>query len=272
MTQETTPTEIQEGLTFLVHGDTKVGKSWFADTAPGPRLILDAEGGNSSRWTPSKKRTWDPLREQPPPADGSWETCIVNVRNYRTVQQAYAWLDSGQHPFRSVIIDSVSETQQRAIDDLVGVDPMRREDWGTLLRQMSKTIRDFRDLANHPTNPLAAVIFVAMSREHNGKSVPYVQGQLATILPYQVDVLGYLTQIPDPTSGINRRYLMIRSDPSYESGERVGGRLGDWVEIPDHDQTVTRMISKVYATTSSPSTAITTHAPATHAAPATEKG
>lgn len=236
------------GLSILVHGASKSGKSWLADTSVPPRLVLDAEGGNGTRWTPSKKAFWDPTREAPPQADGSWETCIVNVRDYISVQRAYEWLNSGQHPFRSVTIDSVSETQQRGVDALVGTEIMKTQDWGTLLRQMSKLIRDFRDLINHPTNPLSTVLFIAMTRaDAAGRHVPYVQGQLATVLPYQVDVLGYLNQVPDPnTPGAFNRFMMIQPDPGYLSGERVGGRLGGYVHIPDNDQTVTKMLAMVF--------------------------
>jgi AAA domain len=239
---------VSDGLSFLIHGPSKTGKSSLADTAPAPRLVLDAEGGNGSRWTPSKKTTWDPNRDNPPEVDGSWDTCIVNVRDYQTVQRAFDWLNSGAHPFKSVTIDSVSETQQRAIDALRGTDPMQTQDWGTLLRQMSKLIRDFRDLINHPTNPMSAVLFIAMTRQDgSGCHVPYVQGQLATVLPYQVDVLGYLTRVPDPNQpGVLHRYLMLQPDPGYLSGERVGGRLGGYVHVPDHQPTVTTMLSTVF--------------------------
>lgn len=237
-----------DGLSFLIHGDAKAGKSWLSDTGPAPRLVLDVEGGNAVRWTPSKKVTWEPLRADPPAHDGSWDTCVVDVRDYPTVQRVYDWLNSGQHPFRAVTIDSVSETQQRAIDAMRGTEIMQTQDWGTLLRQMSKLIRDFRDLANHPVNPLAAVIFITMTKaDATGRKVPYVQGQLATVLPYQVDVLGYLTKIPDPANPAQlNRFLMLRPDPAYLSGERVGGRLGDYVYVPDHDQTVENMLRTVF--------------------------
>lgn len=28
----------------MIHGETGAGKSWLANSAPGPRLVLDAEG------------------------------------------------------------------------------------------------------------------------------------------------------------------------------------------------------------------------------------
>ena len=235
------------GFSLLVHGKSKVGKSWLSDTAPGPRLVLDAEGGNGTTWTPSSKKIWNPTVEAPPAADGTWETCIVHVRQFMDVQRAYEWLNSGQHPFRSVTIDSVSETQQRGVDEIAGTAQMQTQNWGELLRRMSKLIRDFRDLVNHPTNPLAVVIFIAMTREVNGMQQPYVQGQLATILPYQVDVVGYLQRIPDfNVPGKMDRFIMFQPDPAYSCGERVGGRLGAWLEIGDNDRTVEQMLDMIF--------------------------
>lgn len=236
-----------DGLSILIHGESKIGKSWFADTGPAPRLVLDSEGGNAVRWTPSRKISWDPVREAPPAHDDTWDTCVVNVRSFATVQQAYDWLNSGKHPFRSVTIDSVSEVQQRCVDDLVGMDQMKTQDWGTLLRRVSKTVRDFRDLVQHPVQPLDTVIFVAMSRDAGGRKIPYIQGQLATVLPYIPDVVGYLKMVPDPNiPGVMNRFLMIRNDNEYLSGQRVGGRLGDWVHVPDGDETVVKMLNMVF--------------------------
>ena len=238
---------MSDGLSFLIYGRSKVGKSWLADTAPAPRLVLDAEGGNGSRWTPSKKVRWDPISSAPPAADGSWETCIVNVRAYEIIKRVYEWLRSGEHPFRTVTIDSVSETQQRCIDGLVGTEIMQPKDWGTLLREMSKTIRDFRDLTEHPTRPLQAVVFIASTRESDGRQRPYVQGQLASVLPYQVDVLTYVQHIPDPNDPrVFNRFMMLQPDQAYESGDRCGGRLPPYIHVADTDQTLTNVLSTVF--------------------------
>jgi hypothetical protein len=226
---------------------SKTGKSWLSDTSPAPRLVLDAEGGNGTTWTPSRKVIWNPTTERPPEADGTWDTCIVHVRAFTDVQRAYEWLNSGQHPFRSCTIDSVSETQQRAVDEIAGVEQMRERDWGELLRKMNKLIRDFRDLVNHPTNPLDVMIFIAMTRDVNGVKKPYVQGQLATILPYQVDVVGYLQRTPDfNVPGKLDRFLMFHPDPAYDCGERVGGRLGGWLQVNDNDRTVEQMLDLIF--------------------------
>lgn len=207
-----------QGLSFLFHAPAKAGKSSLADSGPAPRLILDVEG--TSFWTPSRKVFWEPMREPPPQPDGSWDSCIVMVRDVRTMERAYQVLYSGNHPFQSLSIDSVSEYQQRIIDERVGVKKVERDEWGYLLRQVSSDVRKFRDLASHPTHPLWSVSFVAGTGPREGKWRPLVQGQVGNFLPYYVDILGYLVANPDET-----RDLIISPHNSYETGERVGGRL-----------------------------------------------
>ena len=223
---------MSQGVSILVHGLSKAGKSTFAATSPAPRLILDAEAG--SRFVPGRKIVWDPVMQQPPQADGSWDTCMVYVHSYDSVTAALRWLQSGNHPFASVIIDSISEVQQRCVDALVGIDQMKIADWGSLLRIVSDTIRKFRDLITHPTRPLWSVVFIAMTREVSGKWRPFVQGALADTLPYYVDICGYLFINPEPAGpGWPGNVLLVSPNAQYESGERVGGCLGPVVVNPN---------------------------------------
>lgn len=218
------------GISMIAYGPSKAGKSYLGDTTPAPRLVLDAEMG--SRFTPSKKVVWDPTRYAPPEADGTWETAIVPVHNYVTVLKAYEWLNSGKHPFSSVVLDSISEIQQRLADSLVGTNPMQLQDWGTMLRQASDLIRKFRDLTTHPIKPIDAVLVIAMMRQRqDGTRHPYVQGQLQTILPYYVDILSYLGAVTQEDGTIVRRLLIGPTD-GYETGERVAGRLGHYIDNP----------------------------------------
>jgi hypothetical protein len=222
----------QQGLSFLVHADAKAGKSCFADSGPRPRLIEDIEG--TSYWTPSRKIYWDPMREQPPHPDtrltagygkpsvtDAWESCIVMIRQAREIDKVYQVLASGQHPFNSMSVDSVTEMQQRVIDQLSpGAGKVDRDQWGIILRKITAMVRAYRDLITHPTKPLWSVTFVAGSSQYNGKWRPMVQGQSRDHLPYYVDVLGYIHANPD-----NTRDLLIGPHPTYETGERIGGRL-----------------------------------------------
>jgi AAA domain len=226
------------GLNLIVYGPSKVGKSYLGDTSPTPRLVLDAEAG--SRFTPSRKTYWDPVTQRPPEVNGEWDTVIVAVRSYRDVLKAYEWLASGQHPFRSVVLDSISEIQQRAVDDIAGLNQMQTQDWGKLLRALSDLIRKFRDLVAHPTRPLDAIVVIAMARQIDGVWKPFMQGQIATLMPYYVDICSYLGVVPLEDGTLVRR-LFVGTFPGFDTGERVGGRLGTYVDEPNISEMLARI-------------------------------
>jgi hypothetical protein len=244
-------------LSLLVHADAKVGKTSLAATAPLPILALDAEGG--WKWVPGaltvlemygrplRRRDWDPMREPPPRYDGTWEICVVTVRDWQTVAQVYAWVIQAPHDFKSLVVDSISEIQRRCKQNLVGSEAMKIQDWGVLLAQMDGTIRGFRDITLIPDNPIRVVVFIAETREKNGKYRPYMQGQIEVSLPYWMDVVGYLfTQQELDANGQPNGYLMRRMlvspDPRYEAGERVQGRLPPVVDRPN----VMTMLQAIY--------------------------
>jgi hypothetical protein len=231
--------EIPWGANLLVYGPKGAGKSWLCNTAPAPRLILDAEAG--SRFLPGKKKSWNPASEAPPEHDGTWDTVVAPIRDFRSLQQAYAWLASGKHSFRSVALDSASETQQRIIDDIAGAELMSQQQWGQLLRVISDLFRKFRDLIVHPTNPLDAVIMTAMARQKDGQWEPYFQGQASTVVPYFFDLVAYIAAIAQPETGEVVHRLYTGTFTGFMTGERVGGCLGQYIDSPN----VSDMISKV---------------------------
>jgi hypothetical protein len=243
-----TMSEIQRSLTVMVYGESKVGKSSLAVTAPYPRLMLDVEGGH--RFLPIVVKYWDPLREEPPLADGTWDTVVVTVRDYDTVLKTYQWLQLGKHHFKSLIIDSVSELQVKCLENIAGVNQMTQQQWGELLRHMGGLLRDLRDLTMHPTNALEAVVLTAMARtDKDGRYRPYLQGQLAIQAPYFYDILGAITveerMNPDPTQlPYKVRRMYVERTNQYEAGERVQGRLGKIVE--QQDMSIERMLDIVF--------------------------
>ena len=240
--------DVSRSLTMMVYGESKVGKSTLAVTAPYPRLMLDVEGGH--RFLPINVKYWDPIREEPPVADGTWDTCVVNVRDYDVVIKAFQWLQAGKHQFKSLIIDSISELQVKCMDQIAGKNQMQMQQWGELLRHMGALLRDLRDLTLHPTAPLEAVILTAMAKaDKDGRLRPYLQGQLAVQAPYFYDVLGYLdietVPNPDPTQAAYRvRRMHVERNDRFEAGERVQGRLGSTVE--QGDLGIERMLDMIF--------------------------
>jgi len=240
--------DVDRSLTIMVYGESKVGKSSFAVTAPYPRLMLDVEGGH--RFLPVTIKYWDPMTEEPPLADGTWDTVVVKVNDYDVVMKAFQWLQSGKHQFKSLIIDSISELQVKCMDNIAGTEQMKMQQWGELLRHMGALLRDLRDLTMHPTQPLEAVVLTAMARKgQDGVFRPYLQGQLAIQAPYFYDILGAITvetePNPDPMQApLKVRRMYVERTPEWEAGERVQGRLGKIVQ--QGDLGVERMLDMVF--------------------------
>lgn len=229
-------------LTVLLHGLSKAGKSTLAVTAPAPRVYLDVE--SASRFLDIRRIYWDPMKEAPPEYDGTWDTCVVPTRDWDTVQKVHEWLRSGKHPFKSLIIDSVSELQVRYIEKVSGRNQPTQQAWGDVFRGLGGLIRDIRDLTMHPTRPLEAVVLTAMTKNSNGMWRPYLQGQLADVIPYLLDVVGYLyvdqqlvNEVTGETADIRR--LLTRRTPEFEAGERVQGRIPAVVDNPNIEDMIT---------------------------------
>lgn len=211
-------------LTMLVHGDAGTGKSWIGASAPGPRLVLDGEG--RGLYYPTSKVWWDPRQPLPTTlADGSPITTdtsvIVDVREFGDFHRAYQWLASGQHYFESVVLDSLTELQQRCIDHIAGTHQMQTQDWGSLLRDMDKLVRDMRDLRTHPVKPIQALVVIALSHERNGKQRPMLQGSLSNKVAGHFDVVGYLSLAYDVASNQEQRQLLIRPIGLFEAKDNT---------------------------------------------------
>lgn len=184
-------------LSAVVHGESGAGKSWLGTTTPSPRLILDVEGRMKFAPTVRGAAIWQPsvgaIPEVPPEG-----TVLVKVRAFDDIRIVHQWLASGQHPFRSLVIDSLTELQKRAMDSIVGEAAAQTQDWGTLLRKMESLVRSFRDLTDHPTHPLDVVVLITGSMEKAGSMRPMLQGQMGLTVPYYVDLNGYLSVAADP--------------------------------------------------------------------------
>lgn len=232
-------------VTFLIYGASKSGKSTLSVTSPAPRLYMDVEA--ASRFLPIRKVSWNPAKEEPPVDDGTWDTAVVPTKNWDTVQKAYQWLASGKHPFKSFIVDSISELQQRYIEGISGRSQLQLQQWGDAFREVAGLIRDIRDLSVHPTKPLECVVLTAMARNRDGMWSPFVQGQLQDVMPYFLDLTGYL-YVELESEGVGsdmlteKRKLLTRRTSQFEAGQRLGGAIPPVVNNPN----LTEMIDMVF--------------------------
>jgi len=222
-----------QGLCGMVHAPAKAGKSSWADSGsrPGsftaPVLCLDVEVAAS--WTPSRKIYWDPTRETVPVYDGSWDTCVVLVRDFAVLDTTLQVMNTGRHPFNSISVDSVASIQQRVMLSFAGwYGKMDRDDWGKLLRQTTGVIWGYRDLLTHPTHQVWAVTFVCQTQydDKRRKWVPALYGSSANAMPYVPDYTGWLYRGQG-----GQRLMWIGDSDEYETGNRLWGRLPDEMQL-----------------------------------------
>lgn len=216
-------------LAAVVHGESGAGKSYFGGTTPVPRLILDAEGGSRYVKAHRRKVKWDPTTEAPPVWDGSWDACVVPVLDWPTLNAAYEWLASGEHPFRTVIVDSLTEAQKRLVDAVAGTDQPTLQDWGTIGRHFEDMIRRLRDLTFHTTKPIEAVLLLCLSHLRDGETRPFLKGQIELNLPAFVDVVGYLyTEVVD---GKVVRRMLIEPANNIIAKDRTGALVESYGSV-----------------------------------------
>ena len=217
-------------MSFLVYGKSKQGKSTLSLTTPAPRLILDTE--SAARFLKTKKVYWDPTRDAPPEDDGTWETCIVSVDNIRKAKRAYEYLKAGKHPFNSVILDSISELQEKVKGETTNRSQPKIQEWGTIGAEMAYLAGDLRDLTTNAVQPVKSVLIVATSTdprydEHGNivaKGRPAAQGSFKEKVQYYFDAVGYvyLADVPDENGEVQQvQCLQVKASDKYEVGTRA---------------------------------------------------
>jgi hypothetical protein len=233
---------LDRALSVLIHASAKQGKSRLSITAPAPRVYCDVE--SAARFLEAdgliKPIKWDP-KDPPPVYDGTWDTAVVSTRDFDTVEKVYRVLNSGQHPFNSLIIDSISELQFRVVDNMTGRAQPTMQQWGGVYRDVGGFVRDIRDLTMHPIKPLEAVVVVAMTRLIDGKYVPWCQGQLQTVLPFLLDATTYL-YVDSDEDGQPIRMLLTQPTPQFEAGNRIGDKWPIVIPKPN----ISTMIDDVF--------------------------
>lgn len=215
----------ERAISILVHGPAGAGKSTLGLSGPLPCLMLDVE--NASRFIRLRKKFWNPMAEPPPVYDGTWDICVVKVKEWPIAQKVLEVLKSNQHPFRSVSVDSISEAQVKSMEDINGRNQMQTAHWGRLLQNMGGLLRDLRDLTGVDHSPIESMVLICTSTEKDKRWKPYLQGSIKDIVPFLFDMTAYLyvDQEIDPATGfpVEVRKMFTGSHPLYEAKSRVPG-------------------------------------------------
>lgn len=214
----------------LIFGPAGQGKTHFLGTAQSdertsPMLLLDFEGGHETL--------------------SGLDIDIAEIRSWEDYNEAYELLSSPDCKYRSVGIDSISETHVWALLERVRkLGPSRREpdlieqgDYGVASTQLRRLLREFRDLPMH-------VFYVASSKQEDERGVgmvakPAMAGQMSNDVLGLMSVAGYLALTEDE-EGETQRVLLLQNYPKFRTKIRM-----PWeVQAPDEleDPTVSRLL------------------------------
>lgn len=153
----------------LIYGASGTGKTSFGGTCPKP-IFASAEGGLLS------------IADKNPD--------YVDIKTERDLTDLLAFLRAGDHPYETVVIDSISEISQVIIDGLRKAGKqLTLQDYGTLSDRMRNLLRDFRNLPMHVV--VLALEKIEKDEDRVVSRLPELAGKTASSVGQFMDVVGY---------------------------------------------------------------------------------
>jgi hypothetical protein len=212
------------------HGKTHFLGTAQEDERTSPMLLMDFEGGVETL--------------------AGLDIDVAPIRSWDDYSEAYEIASDPDNGYRSLGIDSVSETHiWGLLTRIADQGPRRKEpdliemgDYNVVGTQLRRLLREFRDLPMH-------VFFTAGVKEEEERKVgkvkvPMLSGQMSSEIVHLVSVCGYLAkgeeQDPnDEDAWVTRRELLLN-----ETGYRTKVRT-KWEHVaPDYieEPTVTKLL------------------------------
>lgn len=188
-------------LKFLVYGAAGVGKTYLARTLDGDAIVLSCESGLASLMD----------------ADIDY----VDIKTVQDLRDAYVYLAKGEHSYKWVVLDSISEMAEMALTEALNANKDPRKAYGDMQEAIIKLMRVFRTL---PMN----IYFAAKQRQdtHDGslKYMPAMPGATLTEkrpIAHDFDYVFALKigERTDPTTHAPR-YLMTEPDDEHVAKAR----------------------------------------------------
>lgn len=182
-------------LNILFHGDGGMGKTTICTTAcldarTSPVFVCDFEGGAPLRFAKMPKGTYH----------------LERIESVEDLNRVFEYLSTPGHPYKSVILDSLTEIQKLGLSEFVNtvgsvkltfkqaavnIKPAEIQHWGKSALQMGQIVRFFRDLPIH-------VFFTTLSqtvRDEVSGRISYtvaLPGKQADEIPGIPDIVGYV--------------------------------------------------------------------------------
>lgn len=205
----------RDSLTILVYGSSGAGKTYMSRTTGDLEgtLVLTAEGGMLSL--------------------ADVEIPCAEISSIDQLRSMYAWLRRGDHGYRWLIIDSISEIAEQVLAKELDANKDGRKAYGEMQDTICKLLKHLRDL------PMNVVLIAKREQiqDEDGKLLygPSFPGKrLAQLAPYLFDEVWALRtaeRTDDDGKPVVVRYLQTVSDGRWEAKDR-SGRLERY-ERPD---------------------------------------
>lgn len=207
----------------LIYGEPGAGKTYLACTAPDV-LVLLTEPAVSDMTMLAVNR------------DLGIDPAVWDISTDEDLQEAFDYLASGDHGFKTVVVDSLTDLNRRMMRRVIDAAVRKRPthdpdvpeqgDWFKVQERMRYIIRMFRDL---PMNVVFTTL--AMDVREEMKTLPMVQPKsLAYEIPAYFNLVGYLSV--DRSSGVHVRKLLVEPTEVFVA-KNPGGCLPPIVENPN---------------------------------------
>lgn len=229
----------EDSISILAYGGPGSGKTTLGLTGPTPILMLDVE--TASRFIPRNRRVyWNPEKgEAIPDLSGKTDpVVVVRTPHWTNVEPVMQYLRSHNHPFRTVLIDSISELIVKAKDN-ISKSQFKIQDWGTLGRTMGDMLRELRDIAADPDSPIEMLYMISIARHiasdpDKGTSdrwEPLLEGSTKSVAPYLFDLTALISleMVPSDPNNIYSEKVKVQSfytgssDPNVVGKSRIPG-------------------------------------------------
>lgn len=206
-------------INAMIYGQPGAGKTTLASSAPAP-LIMDFEEGAIASARVS----------------GNKHARVVKIGSMADVRKVYKYLSSGEHPFKTVVLDPLGELQRLVMDEIVRKFPNVKRaydnlpsmnDWQKALNDATKLVTMFRALPMH-----TVVIAHAEIPEHEEDMVnPLASGKnFKQFIQGAMDLLGYLYIEQDGDEATRK---LLTSSTATVVAKNRGGYLPPVIENPN---------------------------------------